>query len=37
MVPFKLARTDEPLTAPGGVALRAEFTQGRGGGGVTDR
>ncbi len=35
--PFKLERTDETLTAHGGLALRAEFNHGLGVCGLTDR
>ena len=35
--PFKRERTDETLTAHGGLALRAEFTHGLGVCGLTDR
>ena len=37
VLPFKRERTDETLTAHGGLALRAEFTHGRGVCGLTDR
>jgi len=35
--PFKLERTDETLTAHGGLALLAEFTHGLGVCGLVDR
>lgn len=37
VVPFKLERTDETLTAHGGLALLAEFNHGLGVCGLTDR
>ncbi len=37
VLPFKLERTDETLTAHGGLALLAEFNHGLGLCGLTDR
>ena len=37
VLPFKLERTDETLTAHGGLALLAEFNHGLGVCGLTDR
>ena len=37
VLPFKLERTDETLTAQGGLALLAEFNHGLGLCGLTDR